>query len=48
MHGFVLSSGTGQHPYLTEAECNKLFELGQKHIAGKAKMICQTSGPQHG
>ena len=25
LHGFVLSAGTGQHPYLTEDECNKIF-----------------------
>lgn len=43
MHGFVLSSGTGQHAYLTEAECNKLFELGVKRIDGRATVICQTS-----
>ena len=43
MHGFVLGSGTGQHAYLTEAECNKLFELGVKRIDGRATVICQTS-----
>ena len=43
MHGFVLGSGTGQHAYLTEAECNKLYELGVKRIAGRATVICQTS-----
>ena len=43
MHGFVLSAGTGQHAYLTEAECNKIFELGIKRIAGRAPVICQTS-----
>lgn len=43
MHGFVLSSGTGQHAYLTEAECNKLFELGIKRINGRAKVTAQTS-----
>ena len=43
MHGFALSSGTGQHAYLTEAECNKLFELGVKRIDGRATVICQSS-----
>ncbi len=43
MHGFVLSSGTGQHAYLTEAECNKLFETGIKRINGRAKVTAQTS-----
>lgn len=43
MHGVVLSSGTGQHAYLTEAECNKLFKLGAKRIDGRATVICQTS-----
>ena len=23
VHGLVLGAGTGQHPYLTEAECNR-------------------------
>ena len=43
MHGFVLSSGTGQHAYLTEAECNKLFETAIKRIGGRAKVTAQTS-----
>ena len=43
MHGFVLSSGTGQHAYLTESECNKLFEIGVKRIDGQATVICQSS-----
>lgn len=43
MHGFVLSSGTGQHAYLTEAECNKLFETGIKRINGRARVTAQTS-----
>jgi 4-hydroxy-tetrahydrodipicolinate synthase len=28
VHGFVLSAGTGQHAYITEAECAKMFQLG--------------------
>lgn len=43
MHGFVLSSGTGQHAYLTEEECNRLFELGIRRIDGRAKVTAQTS-----
>lgn len=43
MHGFVFSSGTGQHAYLTEAECNKLFEVGIKRVNGRAKVTAQTS-----
>lgn len=41
--GLVLGSGTGQHPYLTEAECNRLYEVGSRRIAGRCKLICQTS-----
>ena len=26
VHGLVLGSGTGQHPYLTEQECKQRFE----------------------
>ncbi len=43
VHGLVLGSGTGQHPYLTEQECNKLFELGAKRINQRCNVICQTS-----
>jgi len=43
MHGFVLSSGTGQHPYLTEGECNELFASGVKRINGRAEVTAQTS-----
>ncbi|TIL83185.1 MAG: dihydrodipicolinate synthase family protein [Mesorhizobium sp.] len=43
MHGFVLSSGTGQHAYLTEEECNKLFATGVKRIDGRAAITAQTS-----
>lgn len=43
MHGFVLSSGTGQHAYLTEEECNKLFTTGVKRINGRASITAQTS-----
>jgi 4-hydroxy-tetrahydrodipicolinate synthase len=43
VHGFVLSAGTGQHAYITEAECAKMFQLGAKRIGDRAKVICQTS-----
>ncbi len=43
VHGLVLGSGTGQHPFLTEAECNELYEVGAKRINGRCKLICQTS-----
>ena len=43
VHGLVLGSGTGQHPYLTEAECNRLYEVGAKRINGRCNIICQTS-----
>lgn len=43
VHGLVFGSGTGQHPYLTEAECNKLYELGIQRVKGRCHVICQTS-----
>lgn len=43
VHGLLLGAGTGQHPYLTQQECNKLYELGGRRIDGRCKMICQTS-----
>ena len=43
VQGLVLGSGTGQHPYLTEQECNKLYELGAKRIGGRCNVICQSS-----
>jgi len=43
VHGLVLGSGTGQHPYLTREECNRLYEVGAKRIDGRCKVICQTS-----
>lgn len=43
VHGLVLGSGTGQHPYLTRAECDRLYETGAKRIDGRCRMICQTS-----
>lgn len=43
VHGLVLGSGTGQHPYLTEAEANKLYETGIKRVDGRCNVICQSS-----
>lgn len=43
VHGIVLGAGTGQHPYLTEDECNRLYEIGAKRINARCKVICQTS-----
>lgn len=43
VHGLVLGSGTGQHPYLTEEECNRFYEVGIAHINGRCNAICQTS-----
>lgn len=43
VHGLVLGAGTGQHPYLTQAECNQLYELGAARIDGRCNLICQTS-----
>jgi 4-hydroxy-tetrahydrodipicolinate synthase len=41
--GFVLSSGTGMHVYLSEEESNQLIQRGAKIINGRAKVIAQTS-----
>ena len=43
VHGLVLGSGTGQHPYLTEAECDKLYAIGAKQINGRCNVVCQSS-----
>jgi 4-hydroxy-tetrahydrodipicolinate synthase len=43
VHGIVFGSGTGQHPFLTEAECNTLYETGAKRVNGRCNVICQTS-----
>ncbi|MDH5356752.1 MAG: dihydrodipicolinate synthase family protein [Gammaproteobacteria bacterium] len=43
VQGLVLGAGTGQHPYLTQAECNRLYELGTRRIDGRCHVICQTS-----
>ena len=43
VHGLVLGAGTGQHPYLAREECDRLFEIGAKRVAGRCNLICQTS-----
>ncbi len=43
VHGLVLGAGTGQHPYLTRDECNRLYELGARRIDGRCNLVCQTS-----
>lgn len=41
--GFVLSSGTGMHVYLTPEESQAVIARGAKVINGRAKIIAQTS-----
>lgn len=41
--GFVLSSGTGMHVYLSKEESKELVARGAKIINGRAKVIAQTS-----
>lgn len=41
--GFVLSSGTGMHVYLTREESTELVRRGARIIDGRAKVIAQTS-----
>lgn len=41
--GFVLSSGTGMHVYLTKEESKELVRRGSRIINGRAKVIAQTS-----
>lgn len=41
--GFVLSSGTGMHVYLSEAESAELIARGCRRIDGRARVIAQSS-----
>lgn len=41
--GFVLSSGTGMHVYLSREESDELVTRGAKIIGGRARVIVQTS-----
>lgn len=43
VHGFVLSSGTGMHVYLSKDESKELIAFGSKVINGRARIIAQTS-----
>ena len=43
VEGFVLSSGTGMHVYLSPAESQQVIAHGAKAIAGRARIIAQTS-----
>lgn len=43
MPGFVLSSGTGMHVYLSKEEAAELVERGCRIIDGRARIIVQTS-----
>lgn len=43
VHGFVLSSGTGMHVYLSKDESKELVAFGSKIINGRARVIAQTS-----
>ncbi|MFK3772761.1 dihydrodipicolinate synthase family protein [Pseudomonas sp. NPDC089406] len=43
VQGFVLSSGTGMHVYLSKDESKQLVAFGAKVIAGRARVIAQTS-----
>lgn len=43
IQGFVLSSGTGMHVYLSKDESKELVAFGAKVINGRARIIAQTS-----
>ncbi|MEC5407923.1 dihydrodipicolinate synthase family protein [Paraburkholderia sp. MPAMCS5] len=43
IRGFVLSSGTGMHVYLSQEESKALIAFGAKVINGRARIIAQTS-----
>lgn len=43
IRGFVLSSGTGMHVYLSKEESKGLIAHGAKLIRGRARIIAQTS-----
>ncbi|MDR0211005.1 MAG: dihydrodipicolinate synthase family protein [Pseudomonas putida] len=43
IQGFVLSSGTGMHVYLSQEESKALVAFGAKVIDGRARVIAQTS-----
>ncbi|QKS86077.1 dihydrodipicolinate synthase family protein [Pseudomonas bijieensis] len=43
VEGFVLSSGTGMHVYLSQEESRQLVAFGTQVIKGRARVIVQTS-----
>ncbi|SIT38416.1 Dihydrodipicolinate synthetase [Paraburkholderia ribeironis] len=43
VRGFVLSSGTGMHVYLSQEESKALVAFGAKVIDGRARIVAQTS-----
>lgn len=43
VQGFVLSSGTGMHVYLSKDESKELIAFGTRVIGGRARVIAQTS-----
>ncbi len=43
VEGFLLSSGTGMHVYLSREESDALVARGARIIAGRAKVLVQTS-----
>ena len=43
IRGFVLSSGTGMHVYLSQDESKALVAFGARLIDGRARVIAQTS-----
>jgi len=43
LHGLVLCSGTGEYPYLRDAERQRLIELGASHVDGRVPTIAQTT-----
>src|SRR3546814_5057516 len=47
VHGFVLSSGTGMHVYLSKEESRQLVAFGAKVINGRARVIVQTRSEEH-
>ncbi len=43
VHIIALCGGTGEFPFLSEAEKRRVIELGCGHIDGRAKVVAQTS-----
>ena len=43
VHIIAVCGGTGEFPFLSEAEKRRIAEIAAKHIAGRCKLIVQTS-----